>query len=268
MLLMRSSPECTHHTVTAVFSKLIVTRPQPEADRWVQGFARSGLNARALPLIDIAQLRSAELELARSQLPQFQAVMFVSPAAVRAFFAQHVQLSTITNTRFLATGPGTVRALKQAGVSPSWIDAPAVDSPHFDSEALWNTIAARGWAAEQVLIVRGQGETHGRDWLATQFQEAGALVKFVLAYVRRPPDWTEQDRKIASQATTDGSAWLFSSSEAVLNLMRLMPDHDWSQVPCICTHERIAQTTRSLGFQRIALCRPTLQDVTTFCHAQ
>jgi uroporphyrinogen-III synthase len=254
--------------VTASFSKLIVTRPQPESDQWVQGLARSGVNARALPLIDIVQLRSPELELARSQLPQFQAIMFVSPAAVRAFFAEHVQLSTVTNTRFLATGPGTVRALKQAGVSPRWIDAPAADAPRFDSEALWSLIAGRGWAAERVLIVRGQGDGQGRDWLANQFEQAAAMVHFVLAYERRLPEWTPSDRALAALSTTDASAWLFSSSEAVLNLLRLMPDTDWSQVPCICTHERIAQTTSNLGFQRISLCRPALQDVAALCHAQ
>jgi uroporphyrinogen-III synthase len=247
---------------------ILVTRPQPEADRWVRSLQRKGLAAVALPLIDIAQVHSAALEAARSGLPTFDAVMFVSPTAVEAFFAEHVRLSAQMKTRFLATGPGTVRALELKGVDASRIDAPRSDAPKFDSEALWQQIGSRPWQDLKVLLVRGEGETASRDWLAQQLKRAGAKVSWVTAYERRLPQWAPAQTDLAHQSCTDGSLWVFSSSQAVLHLLRLCPHLPWAQARCLCTHERIASTARSLGFTRVQLCRPTLDDVVAICHAQ
>jgi uroporphyrinogen-III synthase len=248
--------------------RTLVTPPQPEADRWVIGLRDLGIDTIALPLIDIAQTHGAALEAARSGLPTCDAVMFVSPTAVEAFFAEHVRLIAPMPTRFLATGPGTVRALRLKGVEAASVDAPPANAARFDSEALWDVIGSRVWQDKKVLLVRGEGETGSRDWLAQQFQQAGAKVGWVTAYERRLPQWTSAQIELTRQACTDGSLWLFSSSQAVLHLLRLCPDLPWSAASCLCTHERIALTARKLGFTRVMLCRPTLEEVATICHAQ
>lgn len=248
--------------------RVLITRPQPEASRWVGRLRTLGVEAVALPLIQITQRHSPELENARSQLPALNAVMFVSPTSVEAFFAEHVRVTSDMSTRFLATGPGTVRALRQRGIDPSRIDAPALDSPRFDSEALWATLAHRDWDKQRVLLVRGEGETGSRDWLAVKLKEAGARVSWVTAYERLTPQWSPEELELAHQACGDGSVWVFSSSQAVLHLLKLCPGLPWHQTPCICTHERIARTAQALGFTRIQLCRPVPEELAAICHAQ
>lgn len=256
---------------------LIITRPQPEADRWVHDLARLDCPATSLPLIELTPLDQPALDQARTQPQRWHALMFVSPAAVHAFLATRDSEAALqqATTRCLATGPGTRKALLAHGIDPARIDAPPAQSPQFDSESLWQVIAPRNWSGCRVLIVRGDGaETtpdgtgRGRDWLATQFRQSGAEVDLLAAYHRHPPAADPALIRQIDAARTDGSVWVFSSSQAVSHLTRLVPGADWSRTPCICTHERIARTTRASGFVSIRLCRPTPQDLAVLCHAQ
>ncbi|MFM2112173.1 MAG: hypothetical protein RLZZ271_833 [Pseudomonadota bacterium] len=265
--------------------RIIITRPEPEASRWASSLAALGVEAIALPLIEITPLTNTGLDAARRDATVFDALMFVSPAAVNAFFSQPVASSG--EQRFLATGPGTVRALRNHGVAESAIDAPPPDAPQFDSESLWQVVRTRTWQGKRVLIVRGQSaasaappeaangqapakrhQGSGRDWLTRQLQAAGAMVELVAAYQRGLPRWPGAQQASAAQAASDGSIWVFSSSEAVLHLAQLMPQGAWHKVPCICTHERIAQATQALGFARIQICKPSLDALAALCHAQ
>ncbi len=65
----------------------------------------------------------------------------------------------------------------------------------------------------------------------------------------------------AQRAAGDGSVWLFSSSEAIANLGRLLPQQDWSGARAIATHERIAQAARNAGFGVVCPSRPAEADV-------
>ena len=131
--------------------------------------------------------------------------------------------------------------------------------------AVWSEDAAR----RPVLIVRGQdGEATespvtgtGRDWLAQQLEVEGASVQFVIAYERRPPVWTAEQKQQAQQAATDGSVWCLTSSQAIRHLDHLLPTQSWAQARCIATHARIAQTAHALGFGEVQTSRPSMADV-------
>jgi uroporphyrinogen-III synthase len=255
---------------------VIVTRPERDALRWVQDLQQHGLRAEALPLLEIAPLpESAQLLQAWAEVGAFDAVMFVSGNAVDGFFAstapqamkwreKHAIDTVAKELRFLAPGPGTVAALLGAGVPAGQIDAPPAHASQFDSEALWRVAGGRSWQAKRVLIVRGQGageadatSAPGRDWLARQFLAAGAQVDFLAVYQRRAPRFTAQQLLRAEAAATDGSVWLFSSSEAVGHL----PPHDWSRARAVATHPRIAQAVRAAGWGVVAESRPALKDI-------
>ena len=70
--------------------RLIVTRPQPEADRWVEQLRAQGVQAQALPLIEIgpASLPADQQATAqaRAQWQRYGAIMLVSgaPSSCRA----------------------------------------------------------------------------------------------------------------------------------------------------------------------------------------
>lgn len=256
--------------------RVIVTRPVRDAEGWVTALTERGLQAEALPLIAIEALpMSAALQRAWREINSYAALMFVSGNAVDAFFAQNqplapdgraraaIDLIANQGLRVMAPGPGTVAALLAAGVPAARIDAPAPEAGQFDSEALWAVVADRHWRGQRVLIVRGQSSGAepaggaGRDWLARQLATAGALPEFVAVYRRSAPQFTAQQRLTLSEAATDGSVWVFSSSEAVGQL----PPADWSQARAVATHPRIAEAVRAAGWGVVAESRPALADI-------
>jgi len=262
--------------------RVIVTRVQPQAARWVKSLAEH-FDAVALPLIVVSATRDpAAVRAAAQRWPGYSAAMFVSSHAVNFFFEQNHALALSykaqadIKTRAWATGPGTRAALLAQGVPPALVDAPSLAAGQFDSEALWQTVQGQIGAGARVLIVRGdttgaeeaepeaatQGSVGvGRDWLAQRLQQVGAEVDFVVAYQRGAPVWTAPECALASAAAADGSVWLFSSAEALSHLQTLLPAQDWSAARAVATHPRIAEAAKNLGFGAIALARPTLPDV-------
>ena len=271
--------------------RVIVTRPETDAQAWLDAIQKAGHEAVYLPLIEIGPAPDSQaVDLAWQQWQRWQAVMFVSAQAVRMFFVQRshpVPLETKQSSqdsidvwgqslgpRYWATGPGTRQALIEAGVATDRIDAPSADAAQFDSEALWQVVSPSLKRNAPVLIVRGSEDASdssnnqsvnpqgvGRDWLAQQIIEAGASVEFVVAYSRRPPQWSAQQLDKAKKATSDNSVWCFSSSQAVLYLQAQLPDVQWQQARCVATHARIAQTARDVGFVHVVQTRPVLSDV-------
>jgi len=182
--------------------------------------------------------------------------MFVSANAVLHFFAAAPAAARWpTATLAGSTGPGTSKALRAASVPEIAIVEPAVDSPAFDSEALWARLSGRDWASRRVLVVRGED---GRDWLAEMLRARGAVVDFVAAYRRRPPALTPEEQTLLQQSMADpaGHLWLFSSSEALGHLRSLAPAADWSRSAALASHPRIEQAARAAGFRRVDLVAP------------
>lgn len=255
--------------------RVVITRPAGDAPAWVDALQAAGHTALALPLIDIGPATHAQpVVQAWTQWPSYQAVMFVSAQAVRYFFHSQPARTGVNGPRCWAPGPGTHKALLQAGVPEACIDSPADDAAQFDSEALWQRVCMQVQPTKPVLIVRGHdvatrtpAEPYtapvgtGRDWLAQQLQAAGASVEFVVAYERRTSVWSAEQKVQACEAATDGSVWCFSSSQAIHNLGQNLPAQSWAKARCIATHPRIAQTARALGFGEIHMSKPSLADL-------
>jgi uroporphyrinogen-III synthase len=156
--------------------RVIVTRPETDAQAWLEAIQKAGHEAVYLPLIEIGPAPDTQaVDLAWQQWPRWQAVMFVSAQAVRMFFAQRPHqvpietkhssqdstdvLGESAGPRYWATGPGTRQALIEAGVATNRIDAPSAESAQFDSEALWQVVAPSLKKQAPVLIVRGNEDT-------------------------------------------------------------------------------------------------------------
>ncbi|MDN4589137.1 uroporphyrinogen-III synthase [Xenophilus aerolatus] len=241
--------------------RVIVTRPAREAARWVQGLAAHGIEAVALPLIEIAPLLPGMAAGPLDARP-YAALMFVSAAAVDGFFERNraaapagrapAAIDLIANARCWATGPGTAQALVDAGVPPERIDVPPTAAGRFDSEALWAQVQGQLQAGARVLRVRGSdaaGRPAGRDWLARTLEATGVGVDTAVVYRRLAPRLDDAARALAAASTVDeGQVWLFSSSEAIAHLVAAMPAADWRGARAWATHARIAQAARAAGF--------------------
>ena len=259
--------------------RVVITRPAGDAFVWVSALETAGHTALSLPLIEVGPAADPQpVANAWTHWPEWDAVMFVSAQAVRYFFQQPPRAGMneqwAVGPRCWATGPGTHKALRDAGVPEACIDSPSADAMQFDSEALWQRVGAQVTAGQQILIVRGNDVEEatgtpdesatagtGRDWLAQQIQANGAAAHFVVAYERRRPNWPAAQQAMARQAAEDGSVWCFSSSQAIRHLGMALPDTAWSQARCIATHARIAETAQALGFGEVYLARPSVGDV-------
>jgi uroporphyrinogen-III synthase len=255
--------------------RVIVTRPAADAARWVGDLRTAGIDAVALPLIEIAALEDpSALHAAWRRLPDYRAVMFVSAAAVTHFFKQkeaampapsaQVAIDWIASKRCWATGPGTARALQRAGVDAARIDAPPPEAGQFDSEALWPIVRAQVVPGARVLLVRGgdaEARPMGRDWLSREIAAAGGLCETVVAYRRLAPAFGEPESRIAVHGARAPAVWLFSSSEAVANLCRAMPQTSWREARAIATHPRIEQAAREAGFGSVRGALPRLDAI-------
>ena len=246
--------------------RVLVTRPQPQADEWVAKLAQLGLDAVALPLLAIAAPADpAAVTAAWRLLPSLALVMFVSPNAVQRFFALRPAGSAWPAGLIAAgTGPGTHRALAACGVPEASIRTPGAHAPAyagpFDSEALWQCLSGEPWAGRQALIVRGEG---GREWLADALRQQGAQLHFVEAYRRSGTLLNGPELGSLQQAVKAPLAhlWLLSSSEAVGHLGRLVHGKPWASHQALATHPRIAQAAQALGFGRVGLAAPTPDGV-------
>lgn len=278
--------------------RVIVTRPAQEAAHWVDELASSGFNAQALPLIEIGAVAdpadAALVQSAWRDLSRYAACMFVSGNAVQHFFrqnraaAQSIRAQIAINSealeaintlpaslRFLAPGPGTAAALLAVGVAAAQIDSPPMEAGQFDSEALWRVIGQRDWHGTRVLLLRGKtsssaaADLSGREWLSRQFVAAGAQVDSLSVYQRAAPRLTDVQTALVRSASHDGSVWLFSSSEALTNLLQqpLLSSReeatkvDWRAARAIATHPRIARAVQRAGWGVVQESRPTLADV-------
>lgn len=241
--------------------RVLITRPLAQAEVWVQALRREGVDAHALPLIDIAAVadRSA-LHAAWHGLSAYSALMFVSANAVEAFMAARPLGLDGLPTGLLAcsTGSGTTRALLAAAWPPENCIQPA-SGASVDSEGLWAQLSPRDWVGRRVLIVRGQ---EGRSWLMRQWQQAGATVDVVVAYERRLPRWSAVESDLARQALANPrqTLWSLTSSEAVRHLGQLMPApaSQWAASHAAVTHPRIAEAARDLGFGDVQTLTPDL----------
>lgn len=256
--------------------RVIVTRPPRDAQRWVVDLSALGLQAVALPLIDVGPVdNSTALARAWQQLGDYSAVMFVSGNAVDYFFkakppaAGNSIALILSKTRAWAPGPGTADALLQWGVAMGQVDSPSLGAGQFDSEALWQVVQAQVRPGDRVLIVRGGdsagagsiGTGVGRDWLAQHLTGRGAVPEFVMAYQRRAPGLSAHDASLARAGAHDGSLWLFSSSEAIANLTTLLPGQSWARARALATHPRIAVAAKAAGFGGVQESRPLFSEV-------
>jgi uroporphyrinogen-III synthase len=251
--------------------RVIVTRPQPQADDWVARLQALGLPAGALPLLGIdGPTDTQAVDAAWQQIAAERdadgrplvMVMFVSPSAVQRFIERRPPgLSWPAAVVAAAPGQGTRQALAEAGVPEAALCSPPADRGQFDSEALWPVLQPRcAWPSAAALVVRGVG---GRDWLAAQLRHEGAAVHMVEAYRRIAPLPDAAGHRLLADALArpQAHAWLLSSSEAAGHLLLLAPEADWASACAVATHPRIAETARQIGFGTVLLAEPSPQAV-------
>ena len=241
----------------ATTSSIVITRPLAQAEALAPRIAALGLRPVLFPLLEILQLAdSRPLQAAFARLDDYALVMFVSPNAIDAAF-RHIA-SWPAGVAIGIVGAGSRAALARYGVdgTNARIFAPAADDKT-DSEGLLAALDLEALQGRRVLIVRGQS---GRDFLSDALRAAGVQVDHVGAYERAAPQPTPV-LLAQLRALLDGdNCWIITSSEALSNLLQMLPQTGLDDAVVkmqhkriVVPHPRIAETARRAGFSRVKL---------------
>ncbi|MBL4828167.1 MAG: uroporphyrinogen-III synthase [Spongiibacteraceae bacterium] len=232
--------------------KVIVTRPEGQADKLVSAIEKAGGIAYHYPVLTIKPLDSdKEPEQVQAckqlimDLDNFQQVIFVSTNAVR-FGMQWInnywpQLPVAINWH--AIGASTARELASAGVELS-ISTGSTDSTAMNSEALLQHSALQQLKGDKILIVRG---VQGREFLKEQLTQRGARVSYAECYRRGLPDHTSQTLNALLRKSID--VICINSAESLDNLSLLAGEKQQLSLQ----HHRVlvpSQRVKALATQR------------------
>jgi uroporphyrinogen-III synthase len=239
-------------------SAVVITRPRAQAELLAPRVAALGLQPVLFPLLEIHPPEdSAALRAVLRTLRQYALVVFVSPNAIDAAF-RHMDAGWPAEVAIGIVGAGSRAALAQHGVEAPDFHIVAPPNPEkTDSEGLLAALDLQTLQGRKVLIVRAQA---GRDFLSDALHRAGVQVDHIGAYRRVAP--TPDQAAIAQLRSLldSNSCWIITSSEALRNLMQMLPQTTlddavvkMQQKRIIVPHPHIAQTARLAGFSCVTL---------------
>ncbi len=238
--------------------RFLVTRPEGQGDRLVEGIRKLGGRAQHIPFLAIKPADDLSgLAKIAGQLDCYRACIFISANAVNVAWpmlsATHP--NGWPNLVVAATiGPGTADVLKAHGIPQVVHPASRFDSEGLLAEAFFQADLCQGQA---FALIRGEG---GRDFLAQSLRDRGARVDEVAVYQRYLHPAALQNLKTwLAEGERDGAApgtLLISSSESLQGIMS-SGDAELAATlkhcPLLAPHPRIAETARQLGFSHVAV---------------
>lgn len=232
---------------------VVVTRPLQQTNNIREQLISLDAQPILFPCIEIVAFDCAK-QLSALPLPpeDFDMFIFISSNAVRHGFSCIPQLpEQITKGKtFAAIGQATAQALQEKGIQQ--IVAP---DQGFDSESLLSLPAMKAIENRSVLIIKGVG---GRSKLLDKLETRKANVQTIDVYQRQLP--RDMDAMALPRAP---DAILFSSSESVENMLKIIPAHDHHCIlnsQTITGHARIAAKVTSLGFKKLPIIAANPSD--------
>lgn len=238
-------------------TRVLVTRPAPQAEELVKLIEGQGGEAIRFPLVEILNPHdsTALLELI-DRIDQFDMAIFVSRNAVNKAmdllvargveFPQHVAVACI--------GRGSARELKRIGIT-----TPIVPRERFDSEGLLALPEFRHVDGKKIIILRGEG---GRELLGNTLAERGAYIKYAECYRRRKPkaditpllrQWAKGGIDIVSVTSVEGLRNLFDLAGTAGRELLI-------KTPIVVISQRMATVSRELGIRNTLVAKAANDD--------
>ena len=231
--------------------RILVTRPEHQADKLVEKIESSGgyaIRFPAMVIIPQDDAIAATQQLLEQQ--SFDWTIFVSANAVR-YASQAVQgrLDFGPHQHVAAIGEATAQALRAAGITEL-----VTPVNKFDSEALLQRPELSDLTGKHCLIVRGRG---GRQLLAEQLQSRGAKISFAELYRRMRPEveptellhqWRQQGMDLVT----------VTSGELLDNLLLMIGDAGHTLLtatPLVVVSQRMKTAALNSGFKRVIQTR-------------
>jgi len=222
---------------------VLVTRPQGQAQRFMERIVALGGKAWWLPGLEIAPPADMTgfLQVV-NDLQGFDWLVFVSPTAVeRAWPAIAKRGGLPPGVRVAAVGAGSRRELARRGVHDV-----LTPEDNADSESLIALLDLYTLAGRRIALFRGEG---GRTLLADTLGARGAQVLHAVCYRRVLPNADAAPVLCAWQAGRIQAVTVFSRDSLNGLLAQLTPEGKrlLSRTPLFVPHPRIAEHARALG---------------------
>lgn len=217
---------------------VLVTRPAHQAASLVQAIRAAGGEAVLFPALAVKAVPAAQLQAALAWLRDADALIFISPNAAQ--FGLAAIGAPPPGAQLFAVGPGTARALAEAGVTGALVP----DGQ--DSEALLALPQLAHVTGRRIVIVRGVG---GRPLLADTLTARGAAVRYLECY-RRVRPVADPAPLLARWLAGGIDAVTVASAETLANLMAMLGEAGaplLATTPLFAPHAKIAASARSLG---------------------
>ncbi|WP_166269626.1 uroporphyrinogen-III synthase [Marinobacter caseinilyticus] len=242
--------------------RILVCRPQPEANRLAASLRHAGAVVKTFPMIERAITAETPSQRTLVQhLDLFQHIIAVSPFAAEQLLARAdtwwpqlpIQL------HWYGVGAATAAVFTHAGLSPHQPDQ------GFTSEQLLALPTLATPSGDKVLLAKGE---QGRDLIRTTLEHRGAQVSELALYQRRRPDYTQTDIDDAL-VRFNPDAIITLSMETLNNLIALSKNtnHNLEQCLLVVPAERVADQARHAGFNRVCLPDSLHDDAIVTCIA-
>ena len=227
--------------------KVLVTRPEQQAEALCEAIENLGGRAICFPVIEITQ---SENQLAAKtileNIPQYDIGIFISRNAVDwTMKLLGEKTSTLDKLTLIAIGAATAKILKQVS------SAQVVTNNGVNSEALLelDALSADVIHGKKIIIFRGEG---GREFLATMLRERGAKVDYVEVYRRNCPEYS-RDVIDEHWSSSKPDVVIVTSNNGLENLFSLLDKKQRNLLlskQLVVMGERMLDFSIDLGFTR------------------
>lgn len=221
--------------------KILITRPAHQAHELAIKIKHSNGIAICFPSLEIVATPIKPLALVLKKLPIYDFVLFISPNSVfKAAYTLHkLWPDWPSDVKTVATGPGTVFALKQHKLPTDYY--PEKD---FNGTGLLALPVLQDLKQKKILILKGQG---GRFYLAKALKSRGADISRLNVYKRQLPDLDKNN--IPDKNAAD--VIICTSNSGLKNLVFLLYP-SWQDIlfekQLLVISPRIADSAKKLGF--------------------
>ncbi len=236
--------------------RILVTRPEHQADELIAGIESAGGTAIRFPVIQIIGLDTESVARNFASLPTPDICIFVSMNAVEYGLAAVRD----SGAAIAAIGASTRDAIEVAGSR-----ATIGPDDGFDSEHLLEHPALHDVSGKHVLIVRGN---EGRELLAETLSQRGAHVEYLSTYRREIRRATPAElESLEANWRDDGIDGVIVMSVATLEnlLQQLSPDtlERLRQTPLVAPGARVIQNAMELvpGIPAVMASGPRMADM-------
>ncbi len=198
--------------------RVLILRPQHQADELLRSLRDEGAEARAIPSIEIgAPTKPSALDDALQRLREFSWVVFTSANGVRASFDRMRTLGSdaraLGGVRVCTIGPKTAEALASFGVQSD------LTPSEYRGEAVAAALLPLLQPQQRVLILRAEV---ARDALPNALRNNGIAVEVVAAYQNLLPGYETQELLRHEISESKPDTVVFTAPSTVRNFVEIV----------------------------------------------